>query len=222
MTDSCACALAPLHCLFEDADLLVLDKPAGLLCVPGRGPDKQDCLSARAQAQWPEALIVHRLDMATSGIVLMARSALVQRQLSLAFEQRRVHKRYEAIVAGAPSAPLLQWQDLHAPIAADWERRPLRVIAPDGKPSHTRWQYLDTVQHPDLPASRVRLEPITGRTHQLRVHMQHLCHPMLGDALYAPPAIAAAAPRLLLHACSLALEHPTTGQTLHWHSAVPF
>lgn len=221
-TDSCASALAPLHCLFEDADLLVLDKPAGLLCVPGRGPDKQDCLSARAQARWPGALIVHRLDMATSGIVLMARNPEAQRRLSLAFEQRRVHKTYEAVVAGVPTTPLLQWQDLHAPIAADWERRPLRVIAPDGKPSHTRWQSLETALHQGQPTCRVRLEPITGRTHQLRVHMQHLGHPMLGDALYAPPAIAAAVPRLLLHACTLALQHPTTGQALHWHSAVPF
>ena len=217
-----ASACAPLHCLFEDAHLLVLDKPAGLLCVPGRGPDKQDCLSARAQAQWPDALIVHRLDMATSGIVLMARSLEVQRQLSLAFEQRRVHKNYEAVVAGTPAAPLQQWQDLHAPIAADWERRPLRIVDASGKPSHTRWQRLDSGQLHGLPVSRLRLEPVTGRTHQLRLHMQHLGHPMLGDALYAPPDIEAAAPRLLLHACALALQHPMTGQSMHWHSAVPF
>ncbi|WP_291589097.1 RluA family pseudouridine synthase [Comamonas sp. UBA7528] len=230
MTEMCAQAAAPLHCLFEDPHLLVLDKPAGLLCVPGRGPDKQDCLSARAQARWPEALIVHRLDMATSGIVLMARSLDVQRRLSLAFEQRRVHKSYEAVVSGTPSAALQQWQDLHAPIAGDWERRPLRVVAPEGKPSHTRWQRLETWLQPvqgqtqaqELPVSRLRLEPVTGRTHQLRLHMQHLGHPMLGDALYAPPDIAAAAPRLLLHACTLALQHPITGQDMHWHSAVPF
>lgn len=228
MTQMCAQATAPLHCLFEDPHLLVLDKPAGLLCVPGRGPDKQDCLSARAQARWPGALIVHRLDMATSGIVLMARSLDVQRRLSLAFEQRRVHKNYEAVVSGTPPAPLHQWQDLHAPIAADWERRPLRVVAPEGKPSHTRWQRLDSwllqgqAHEQGLPVSRLRLEPVTGRTHQLRLHMQHLGHPMLGDALYAPEAIAAAAPRLLLHACTLSLQHPITGQDMHWHSAVPF
>lgn len=213
---------APLHCLYEDAHLLVLDKPAGLLCVPGRGPDKQDCLSARAQVHWPDALIVHRLDMATSGLVLMARSLSVQRQLSLAFEQRRVHKTYEAVVAGTPEVPLQQWQDLHAPIAADWERRPLRVIAPAGKPSHTRWQRLESWELQGLPVSRVLLEPVTGRTHQLRVHMQHVGHPMLGDALYAPAPIEAAAPRLLLHACALALQHPITGQDMHWRSAVPF
>jgi len=222
MTEMCALATAPLHCLFEDPHLLVLDKPAGLLCVPGRGPDKQDCLSARAQARWPDALIVHRLDMATSGIVLMARSLDVQRRLSLAFEQRRVHKNYEAVVSGTPPAAPQQWQDLHAPIAADWERRPLRVVAPEGKPSHTRWQRLDSWLQQGQPVSRLRLEPVTGRTHQLRLHMQHLGHPMLGDALYAPPDIAAAAPRLLLHACTLALQHPITGQDMHWHSAVPF
>lgn len=215
-------ATLPLDCLYEDAHLLVLNKPAGLLCVPGRGPDKQDCLSARAQVQWPGALVVHRLDMATSGIVLMARSPEVQRQLSLAFEQRRVHKTYEAVVDGTPDAPLQQWHDLHAPIAADWERRPLRVIAAEGKPSHTRWQRMDSWSQARQPVSRLQLEPITGRTHQLRLHLQHLGHPILGDALYAPPAITQAAPRLLLHACALALEHPITGQSMQWHSASPF
>ncbi|WP_370678667.1 RluA family pseudouridine synthase [Comamonas sp. GB3 AK4-5] len=216
---------APLHCLYEDAYLLVLDKPAGLLCVPGKGPDKQDCLSARAQARWADALVVHRLDMATSGLVLMARSVEVQRALSLAFEQRLVHKSYEAVVAGMPQAQPGHWQLLDAPIAADWSQRPLRHVGPEGKPSQTRWCVLGPwgdAAHGGGPATRLALEPVTGRTHQLRVHMQHLVHPMLGDALYAPPALAAAVPRLLLHACQLRFAHPVTGELLDLHSPAPF
>jgi tRNA pseudouridine32 synthase/23S rRNA pseudouridine746 synthase len=213
---------APLHCLYEDEHLLVLDKPAGLLCVPGKGPDKQDCLSARAQARWPDALIVHRLDMATSGLVLMARSLPVQRALSLAFEQRLVHKAYEAVVAGTPLAQAGAWQLLDAPIAADWAQRPLRHVAPEGKPSQTRWCVLGPWEGLPIAATRVALEPITGRTHQLRVHMQHLGHPMLGDALYAPPGQAGATPRLLLHACRLQLCHPVTAQVLELSSPAPF
>lgn len=203
-----------VRCVAADEDLLVLDKPAGLLCVPGRGEDKKDCLSARAQALWPGALVVHRLDMATSGLVLMARSPEAQRRLGLAFEQRAVHKRYVAIVHG-----LLQplpgdsegWQTIDAPIAADWPRRPLRIIDPAGKPSRTRWRVL-AHDPPGWPGcTRVELEPVTGRTHQLRVHLAHLGHPILGDALYAEEGIAARAPRLLLHACALGLAHPRHG-----------
>ena len=127
-------------CLHADSALLVLAKPAGLLCVPGRGPDKQDCLSARAQQQWPGALVVHRLDMATSGLVLMARSPDVQRLLGQAFAERTVEKRYQATVQGCmalPTAPMAApdtdspwngWGDITLPISADWERRPLRVV----------------------------------------------------------------------------------------------
>ena len=119
-----------LRCLHADDALLVLVKPAGLLSVPGRGADKQDCASARAQQQWPGALVVHRLDMATSGLLLMARTPEVQRALSHAFAEREVEKRYQAIVQGCMSAPESQggWGDIELPIAADWERRPLRVI----------------------------------------------------------------------------------------------
>lgn len=203
-----------LSCIAADDDLLVLGKPSGLLCVPGRGEDKQDCLSARAQARWPEALVVHRLDMSTSGLVLMARSPAVQRQLGLAFEQRAVHKRYVAIVDGRLSEPAGEaggWQTIDAPIAADWPRRPLRIIDAAGKPSQTRWRVL-AHDPPGWPGcTRVELEPITGRTHQLRVHLAHLGHPILGDALYASEAIAARAPRLLLHARQLGFAHPVDG-----------
>jgi tRNA pseudouridine32 synthase / 23S rRNA pseudouridine746 synthase len=120
-------SLTPLH---VDPWLLVFDKPAGLLCVPGRGPDKQDCLSARAQAQWPDALIVHRLDMATSGLVLMARGIEAQRALSLAFEQRRVHKRYTAVVSGALANPEPDtgWSTIDLPLLLDWQNRPRSIV----------------------------------------------------------------------------------------------
>jgi tRNA pseudouridine32 synthase/23S rRNA pseudouridine746 synthase len=211
-----------LQCLHEDSHLLVLAKPPGLLCVPGRGPDKQDCLSGRAQAQWPDALVVHRLDQATSGLVLMARSAQVQRGLGRAFELRQVHKRYLAVVAGAlPQAAGAAWSTIDLPIAADWERRPLRTINPHlGKPSQTRWRALGYDTATD--SSRVELEPLTGRTHQLRVHLAALGHPILGDALYGDGCVQARAPRLLLHAQWLAFEHPGTGQWVEFTLPAPF
>jgi len=213
---------AGLECLYADDDLLVLAKPAGLLCVPGRGPDKQDCLSARAQQRWPEALIVHRLDQATSGLVLMARNPEMQRRLGRAFELREMHKRYQAIVAGQMAAPETgAWAEINLPIAADWERRPLRVIDPvQGKPSQTRWRVLahDGATH----TTRIELEPVTGRTHQLRVHLAAVGHAILGDALYADRAVHAQAPRLLLHACWLAFEHPGTRQRIEFSLPAPF
>ena len=201
---------AHLTCLHADDALLVLAKPAGLLSVPGRGADKQDCLSARASQQWPDALVVHRLDMATSGLLLMARTPAVQRALSQAFAERQVEKRYQAVVQGCMTAPASDWGDIELPIAADWERRPLRVIDHQhGKPSHTRWRVLGV----DSAAQTTRLElsPVTGRTHQLRVHLAAIGHAILGDALYADATTQARAPRLLLHATQLAFAHPVSG-----------
>jgi len=214
------------ECLFADDDLLVLIKPSGLLCVPGRGPDKQDCLSARAQARWPEALIVHRLDQATSGIVLMARHAQAQRALGDAFAERRVDKRYEAVVQGLPAtanadADADGWHTIDLPIAADWERRPLRVIdAASGKPSLTRWRAI--AHDPAAQTTRVELQPVTGRTHQLRVHLAAIGHPILGDALYADAPVQSRAARLLLHARQVAFTHPSTGQPMAFSKPAPF
>ena len=213
--------LADVQAVHEDADLLVLQKPAGLLCVPGRGPDKQDCLSARAQQHWPGALIVHRLDQATSGLVLMARHIDAQRRLSHAFAERQVHKRYQAVVWGLLAAQEGAWNEINLPIAADWERRPLRVIDPThGKPSLTRWRLLG--HHHAKGTSRIELEPVTGRTHQLRVHMAAIGHPILGDALYAPAEVQTLAPRLLLHASHLAFAHPSTGDAVALEWAADF
>lgn len=206
-----------------DVCLLVLDKPAGLLSVPGRGPDKQDCLSARVQAVYPDALIVHRLDMSTSGLIVMARGTDAQRQLSRAFEQRSVGKRYEAVVQGllTPSAAPDGWGVVELPIAADWPNRPLRIVdAGRGQPSTTRWRVI--AHDAQAGTTRLELEPVTGRSHQLRVHLKALGHPVMGDALYGPPPVRDAAPRLLLHARSLALTHPLTGEALQFHSPVPF
>jgi tRNA pseudouridine32 synthase/23S rRNA pseudouridine746 synthase len=210
-------ALAVIH---EDADLLVLDKPAGLLCVPGRGEDKQDCLSARAQARWPDALVVHRLDMATSGLVLMARNPAMQRALGDAFAERRVHKRYEAIVDGL--LPVSEaWSLIDAPLIADWPRRPLQKIdAQSGKPSVTRWRVKRLL--PERGATHLWLEPLTGRSHQLRVHLLSIGHPILGDKLYGSEAVQRRADRLLLHASGLEFAHPADGRVLRFESAPPF
>jgi tRNA pseudouridine32 synthase/23S rRNA pseudouridine746 synthase len=210
--------------IYVDEHILVLDKPAGLLAVPGRGPDKQDCLAARAQKLWPDALVVHRLDMATSGLFLMARNSDVQRRLSLAFERREVGKRYVAVVAGilrTPADARDGWSRIELPLAADWPARPLQKVDPvHGRPSTTRWRVLAHDAAADT--TRVELEPLTGRSHQLRVHLKALGHPILGDPLYASPAVEARAPRLLLHAAGLQFFHPATGEPITFDSAVPF
>ena len=219
MTGQCNNASTGFDTIYTDAHLLVLNKPAGLLSVPGKGDDKQDCLSARVQKIYPDSLIVHRLDMATSGLMLMARGPAMQAALSKLFEARAISKRYVAVVEG--HMPINnEWQMIDLPIALDWPRRPLRVIDTAGKPSQTRWQAL----HHDTQTNttRVALEPITGRSHQLRVHLAALGHPILGDALYAPADVKAKAARLLLHACALRFLHPANGSALFFDHAPRF
>ena len=220
----------PLKFHFVDDAMLVLDKPAGLLCVPGRGADKQDCLSARVQAQYPDALIVHRLDMPTSGLLLMARGLAAQQMLSLAFAERRVHKQYTAVVHGLMAdspdkadAPEVSdgWGLIDLPIAADWPRRPLRIIdAALGKPSQTRWRIES--RNSLASTTRLLLEPLTGRTHQLRVHLHAIGHPIVGDALYGTDEPPAQPGRLHLHASALAFAHPVTGEPLQFTSNATF
>jgi tRNA pseudouridine32 synthase/23S rRNA pseudouridine746 synthase len=215
---------AGLEIVHADTLLLVIDKPAGLLSVPGRGAGKQDCVSARVQCLYPDALVVHRLDMATSGLMLMAHGAAMQRHLSRAFANRQVGKRYVAIVAGrldAPQSGEAGWAVIDLPLAADWPNRPRRIVDPErGKPSRTRWRVLAYDAGTDT--TRLELEPITGRSHQLRVHLQSLGHPILGDSLYAPPEVQERAPRLLLHASMLQLVHPGTDKPLICRSEAPF
>jgi tRNA pseudouridine32 synthase/23S rRNA pseudouridine746 synthase len=220
-----------LNAIYQDESLLVLDKPEGLLSVPGRGADKQDCLSARAQQVWPEALVVHRLDMATSGLILLARNKAVQRTLGDAFAQRTVLKRYLAVVQGT-LPPEETWGLIDLPIAVDWPNRPLRVIDPvAGKASSTRWRVIPcderwrafaTDAAAAAPCTRLELEPLTGRSHQLRVHLRALGHPILGDRLYSDDVARPGSTRLLLHACSLELAHPVTGEWLRFDSPCPF
>ena len=196
----------------------MLDKPAGLLSVPGRGPDNQDCLSARVQRVFPDALIVHRLDMATSGLFLMARGIETQRAVSIAFAGREVAKRYVALVAGRLTAAE---GEIDLPLIADWPNRPRQMVDHGlGKPSRTLWRVLAYDEATDT--TRVELEPVTGRSHQLRVHLMAIGHPILGDALYAPPAVQERAPRLMLHATRLELAHPADGKALRFSSDPPF
>jgi tRNA pseudouridine32 synthase/23S rRNA pseudouridine746 synthase len=199
--------------VYRDESLLVANKPAGLLAVPGRGADKQDCLSARLQNEFPDTLVVHRLDMSTSGLMVFARGLEMQRRLSRMFHEREVAKRYIAVVAGKLEVGS---GEVDLPIAADWPSRPLRKVDAElGKPSLTRYRLLGHA----AGYGRVELEPVTGRTHQLRVHMAAIGHPILGDALYGD---AGSAPRLLLHASSLSFAHPLDGRPLNFASPPPF
>lgn len=212
---------SPLVVIHEDETLLVLDKPSGLLSVPGRGEDKQDCLSARAQARYPDALIVHRLDMATSGLMIFARGLDMQRALNQAFSCRQVKKTYTAVVDGLLACTDDEWQTIDLPIVVDWPNRPLRIIDKVlGKPSQTRWRAVS--QDHAAKTTRLELEPITGRSHQLRVHLMAIGHSILGDALYATPLVQAKAQRLQLHACALELMHPLSGEALRFFSKPPF
>ena len=180
--------------LYTDEHLIAMDKPSGLLSVPGRGPDKADCARSRLQNLFPEALTVHRLDMSTSGLLLFARSKEAQRALSSLFEQGRVEKTYFADVWGVPDPGM---GDIDLPLITDWPNRPRQKVDHDiGKPSQTRFEVLSE----DAKVSRVKLTPLTGRSHQLRVHMAAIGHPILGDDLYAHEAALDAAPRLRLHA----------------------
>lgn len=201
--------------LYQDDALLVVEKPSGLLAVPGRGADKQDSLLTRLQAAFPDALVVHRLDMATSGLMLFARGPKMQRLLSIQFQQRQVGKRYLALVAGRVQP---ESGSIDLPLICDWPRRPRQIIDHDrGKPALTRYRFLD--YDPERDCSRVELEPVTGRSHQLRVHLAALGHPILGDTLYGA---AKRATRLLLHATHLVFVHPGTGQHIEFDSPPPF
>lgn len=204
----------PLHLLYLDEALLVVCKPAGLLAVPGRGEAGTDSLTSRLQALHADVRVVHRLDMATSGLMVFARAAAAQRALSMAFEARRVRKQYEAVVEGTVAG---EAGAIEAPLMADWPNRPRQQVdAQHGKPSLTRWQVLQRAG----TSTRLALTPVTGRTHQLRVHLQHIGHPIRGDALYAPLPLNAQ--RLLLHATQLSFEHPIHGTTLNFNSPAPF
>lgn len=203
---------------YRDSYLLAVEKPSGLLSVPGRGPDKQDCLWSRVRREYPSALVVHRLDMGTSGLMLFALDRDTQRDLSALFAKRRVTKCYIACVRGVPH-PTEGKIDL--PLLVDWPRRPRQhVDHTNGRPAHTRYRVIERSAGGD--SARVALMPTTGRSHQLRVHMAELGHPILGDELYADATSLGMSPRLLLHAASLSFAHPRVAGTLTLHSPPPF
>ena len=202
-----------MSCVYADDHILIAEKPAGLLSVPGR--TISDCLVTRLQADFPDALTVHRLDMATSGLMVFARGAEVQRALSMAFAARQVTKRYIAVVAGVT----LEAGEVDLPLITDWPNRPRQMVDHDiGKPSLTRYRRLTH----DGATSRVELEPVTGRSHQLRVHMMAIGHAILGDEFYASPEVHAASGRLLLHAQSQSFPHPATGEVVTFTSEPGF
>jgi tRNA pseudouridine32 synthase/23S rRNA pseudouridine746 synthase len=221
--------------LFQDEHLLIVNKPAGLLSVPGRGEDKQDCLSARIQQLFPDTLVVHRLDMATSGLMVFARGEAMQRELSRMFQDREVTKRYVALVAGMLENEV---GEIDLPLIVDWPNRPKsKVDHESGKHSLTRYRLLGveasssranngasfdtaspTQDERETIVSRVELEPITGRTHQLRLHLASIGHSIIGDTLYDGRK----AERLMLHATHLAFDHPITAKPLYFQSDAPY
>jgi tRNA pseudouridine32 synthase/23S rRNA pseudouridine746 synthase len=202
--------------IHTDDRFIVIDKPSGLLSVPGIGPEKADCLVSRLQEPFPGCRIVHRLDRDTSGIMVLARDAEAHRHLSIQFQDRLVQKVYQAVVAGSVNEPSGQ---IDLPIAKDRDNAPRQKIDHEhGRSAQTDW----TVLSRDDDRTRLELRPLTGRSHQLRLHLLEIGHPILGDDLYAPPDALAAADRLLLHATNLSFTHPESGQTLAFESNCPF
>jgi len=215
MDDSYAPPQDPLEVLHDDHELLTVNKPSGLLSVPGKGPHLADCLLARVQAVFPQALLVHRLDRDTSGVIVFALTPHAQRHLGLQFEKRMTRKTYVARVAGhlEPKSG-----EVDLPLIVDWPNRPRQMVCHDtGKPAQTEWKVLRY----GSDETRVRMMPKTGRSHQLRVHMLALGHPILGDPFYATGP-ARDHPRLMLHSEELRVKHPDGGASIKFRAKVPF
>lgn len=205
----------PPEVIHADHEILVVAKPSGLLSVPGRGPEKADCLIERLRGAFPTVLLVHRLDLDTSGVMVFGLTPHAQRFLSKQFETRQVRKTYVARVYGRMT-PKTGRVDL--PLIVDWPNRPLqKVDYAEGRPAQTDWRAIRASDD----ESRVRLHPLTGRSHQLRVHMTEIGHPILGDPLYAS-GDAAGFPRLMLHAESLRFRHPDSGVQQSFSQPAPF
>ena len=215
MSDVYAPPDVPLEILHQDHELLVVSKPAGLLSVPGKGEHLSDCLLSRVQAVFPEALLVHRLDRDTSGVMVFALTPHAQRHLGLQFEKRQVKKTYIARVWGAMAE---KSGVIDLPLIVDWPNRPMqKVDHEEGRPALTEWK----VRKSDGKTTRVALFPKTGRSHQLRVHMREIGHPILGDPFYAEGA-ARDFPRLMLHSEELRLRHPDGGRGMTFRAPAPF
>lgn len=204
----------PLDILHQDAQIIVANKPAGLLSVPGKLAGRADCLISRLQAAHWDTLLVHRLDCDTSGVMIFARTKQAQGFLSQEFEKRRAKKTYLARVWGE----MVQDQGhVDLPLMTDWPNRPRQMVSPEGRPSQTDWAVIGRAPG----ETRLCLTPLTGRSHQLRVHMLALDHPILGDPIYATGA-ARNHPRLMLHAEMLSLHHPATGEWISFRAPCPF
>ncbi len=205
-----------IEIVYSDDNLVIANKPYDMLSVPGRGEEKQDCLWRRVQQQFPTARIVHRLDYATSGLIVLALTLEDQRSLSRSFQERLTEKRYQAIISGTPDNTK---GSIELPLRCDWENRPLQIVDfEQGKSALTHWEVIGQDTH----GTRVALTPVTGRSHQLRVHMQAMGHPIVGDRFYAPEKIVSLSPRLLLHAETLSLPHPKTGEIMTFKASSPF
>ena len=204
--------------LFADQSVLVVSKPAGLLSVPGRAPEHHDCLITRVQEEFSAAQIVHRLDMSTSGLMVLACTAAAHRHLSRQFEQRQVSKTYLAVTRGRVEQAA---GHIDLPLICDWPNRPRQIVDHvTGKPARTDYRVLNYDRDRDV--TRIELYPVTGRTHQLRVHLQQLGHPILGDDLYADPDTLSRADRLMLHASELSFRHPLHQNVMRFVDPAPF
>ncbi len=207
----------PLCIVYEDDDLVVIDKPAGLLSVPGRLPEHHDSAYLRVVEKYPHAKITHRLDMATSGILMFAKHRNAEVAVSKMFQARTVKKNYIALVQGK-----LEGQgSVDVPLMTDWEKRPRQMVHFElGKAAKTLYQALEYVEADDI--TRVLLTPVTGRSHQLRVHMQYIGHPITGDQFYHPDHLQSALKRMALHASYLAFKQPLSGKNVEIKGNVPF
>lgn len=208
--------VGPLPIIHEDEDILIVDKPSGLLTVPGKQPGADDCLQSRAVAHHAGAEITHRLDWDTSGIIVLALNKQARRHLGIQFEKRRIEKHYIARVWGKPE---IESGRIELPLRCDWPNRPRQIIDHDqGREAVTDWSIVSS----DTMSTYLLMKPKTGRSHQLRVHCQSMGHPILGDRLYAHQDAYIAHDRMCLHASFIAFEHPGSGKTLEFQSPCPF
>ena len=207
------------HLIHRDQDFMVINKPAGLLTVPGKTPELQDCVINRLLVEESRTLLIHRLDRDTSGILVFALSRTGQRSISKQFQERETEKNYQALVAGHLNGQ----GTIDIPVIYDPSRPPLHIVDPDyHKPALTHWEALEQFELNGEIVTRVKLIPVTGRAHQLRVHLQYLGHPIIGDTLYATEPQQQLMPRLCLHAQYLSFKHPQTNELISFSSPVPF
>nr|WP_278356788.1 RluA family pseudouridine synthase [Acinetobacter lwoffii] len=207
------------HLIHRDDDFMVIHKPAGLLTVPGKTEDLQDCLINRLVKLEPKTLLIHRLDRDTSGILVFGLTKWGQKTISRQFQERQTDKTYQAVVTGTLEGE----GTIEVPVVYDPSRPPLHIADPaHNKPAITHWQAIEHFNIQGQPVTRVKLTPITGRSHQLRVHMQYLGHPIIGDTLYATPEQQQLSSRLCLHAERLSFYHPQTEQLVEFYCPAPF